>query len=270
MSARDLPVDFLAGPGCQLRPGAYVAPGTTLGQRVQVGPNASFVDPEPGQAAAVAEDDVQIGAGAVIFPALTLGRGAVVRAGAVVQRSVPPGAIVEGHPAAIVGYVNMTPALQALQGERRREADDRTSRVVATGVKGVTVHNLPLVADLRGDLTVGEFPRDVPFAPKRYFIVFGVPGREVRGEHAHWRCHQFLVCVKGRVSVVADDGTQRVEVALDAPNRGLYLPPMTWATQYKHSSDAVLLVFASDHYDGADYIRDYDRFIAAVQGDMQP
>jgi len=267
MSARDLPVDVLAGPGCQLRPGAYVAPGTTLGQQVWVGPNASFVDPEPGQAAAVAEDGVQIGAGAVIFPALTLGRACVVRPGAVVQRSVPPGAIVEGHPAAIVGYVNMTPALQ---GERRRAEDDRTSRVVATGVRGVTVHNLPLVSDLRGDLTVGEFPRDVPFDPRRYFIVFGVPGREVRGEHAHWRCHQFLVCVKGHMSVVADDGAQRVEVALDAPNRGLYLPPLTWATQYKHSSDAVLLVFASDHYDSADYIRDYDRFLAAVHGGDQP
>jgi dTDP-4-dehydrorhamnose 3,5-epimerase-like enzyme len=261
MSARDLPDSFAAGPGCRLGPGAYVAAGTTLGRQVQVGPNVSFVDPEPGQAGAVVEDGVSIGAGAVIFAALTLGRGCLVRPGAVVQRSVPPLAVVEGHPAGIVGYVNMAPPMRL---ERKRAEDDRTGRVVPTGVRGVTVHNLPLVTDLRGDLTVGEFPRDVPFQPRRYFVVFGVPGREVRGEHAHRRCHQFLVCVKGSMSVVADDGAQRVEVALDAPNRGLYLPPLTWGTQYKHSSDAVLLVFASDPYDAADYIRDYDRFIAAV------
>ena len=92
----------------------------------------------------------------------------------------------------------------------------------------------------------------------------GVPGREVRGEHAHRRCKQFLVCVRGQFSVVADDGQQRVEVSLDSPNRGLYLPPMTWGIQYKHSADAVMLVFASDHYDASDYIRSYDQFIAEL------
>ncbi len=58
-----------------------------------------------------------------------------------------------------------------------------------------------------------------------------------------------------------DDGTSSEEVALDAPNVGLYVPPMIWAVQYKYSSDAMLLVFASDHYDPADYIRDYDEFV---------
>lgn len=250
------------GEGCDVRSGAVLCAGTRLGAGVRVGPNAVFVEPEAGQGACCVEALVQIGANAVLHPGITIGADARVRPGAVVTRSVPAGAIVDGNPAAIVGYVNMVP--QALAAPRA-SADDRQARIVATAVRGVTVHNLPLHADLRGDLTVGEFLRDVPFAPQRYFIVMGVPNREVRGEHAHRRCQQFLVCVRGSCSVVADDGQQRVEVALDAPNRGLYLPAMTWGTQYKHSPDAVLLVFASDHYDGADYIREYGQFMLAVK-----
>jgi dTDP-4-dehydrorhamnose 3,5-epimerase-like enzyme len=128
-------------------------------------------------------------------------------------------------------------------------------------VRGVTVHSLPVIADLRGDLSVGDFEREIPFVPRRYFIVFNVPNREVRGEHAHRQCHEFLVCVRGSCAVIADDGTQRTEVVLDAPNLGVLLPAMTWRTQYKHSPDALLLAFASEYYDPMDYIRDYDEFL---------
>lgn len=254
------------GAHCVVRSGAYLASGTQLGERVYVGPNVAFSDAEGDAAAAVVESGAYIGANAVIAAGVRLARDCRVRPGSVVMRSVPTGAIVEGNPAAIVGYVNApAPATEA----RRRAVDDRESRIVTTVVKDVTVHNMPVIMDLRGDLTVGEFLRDVPFQPMRYFVVFGVPGREVRGEHAHRRCKQFLVCVRGQFSVVADDGQQRVEVSLDAPNRGLYLPPMTWGIQYKHSADAVMLVFASDHYDASDYIRSYDQFIAEVSGQAQ-
>jgi len=80
--------------------------------------------------------------------------------------------------------------------------------------------------------------------------------------HAHRRLHQFLVCVHGRCRVVADDGTHSQEFALDAPDLGLYIPPMTWAVQYRYSSDAVLMALASAAYDPADYIRDYAEFQA--------
>jgi hypothetical protein len=102
----------------------------------------------------------------------------------------------------------------------------------------------------------------VPFIPKRYYLVFDVPSRRVRGEHAHLTCEQFLVCVAGSLSVVADDGMIREEFLLDSKNLGLYLPPMTWGVQYRFSSDAILLVFASDYYESADYIRDYREFKA--------
>jgi hypothetical protein len=78
-------------------------------------------------------------------------------------------------------------------------------------------------------------------------------------------CHQFLIAVKGGLRVVADDGEHREEVVLDRSNLGLYLPPMTWGIQYRYSSDAILLVFASDYYDSADYIRNYSEFLEAVK-----
>jgi dTDP-4-dehydrorhamnose 3,5-epimerase-like enzyme len=132
-------------------------------------------------------------------------------------------------------------------------------------VAGVTVHRLTHVVDLRGSLTAGEFTSEIPFTPQRYFCVFEVPGKEVRGEHAHRECEQFLVCARGSVSVVVDDGTRSEEVVLENPATGLYVPPMIWAVQYRYSADALLLVFASHHYDAADYIRDYDAFLATVQ-----
>jgi hypothetical protein len=134
-------------------------------------------------------------------------------------------------------------------------------------VRGVTLHRFPRIFDLRGNLTVGEFGSSVPFLPKRYFIVFDVPNVEVRGEHAHRSCAQFLVCVRGQCSVVADDGTRREEFLLDDPSLGLYLPPMTWGIQYKYSADGVLLVFASELYESAEYIRDYDEFRQLVAGE---
>jgi UDP-2-acetamido-3-amino-2,3-dideoxy-glucuronate N-acetyltransferase len=179
----------------------------------------------------------------------------MIGAGAVVTRSVPPNAIVVGNPAKIVGYVdadrrefNSTPPAKAAANVRK------------TTVEGVTLHQMPVMSDIRGQLSVGEFDRSVPFPVKRYFMVYGVPSKETRGEHAHRECHQFLICVRGSCSVVADDGKTREEFLLNRPDIGIHLPPMTWGIQYKYSEDAVLLVFASHYYDNADYIRGYSEF----------
>ena len=120
--------------------------------------------------------------------------------------------------------------------------------------------DLPRVLDSRGNLTVGEFGKTIPFDAKRYLIGFHVPLVEVRGEHAHKECHQFLICARGKISAIADDGFNRQEFVLDRPDLGLYLPPKVWGVQYKYSPDALLLVFASHYYDNADYIRDYSEF----------
>jgi UDP-2-acetamido-3-amino-2,3-dideoxy-glucuronate N-acetyltransferase len=267
------------GPGCVIRAGAYIGAGVQLGEGVEVGVNAVLVDavaaPEPGAdglgqpsgkpAGTLVQAGVRIGANASVHAGLVIAARAELRPGAVVTRSVPPNAIVEGNPAYIVGYVNTAlephPGLGHSHGGASKAAESAVERTV---VSGVTVHHFPVISDLRGDLTVGEFDKQIPFAPKRYFMVFGVPNREIRGEHAHRRCHQFLICLRGSCAVVADDGTRRVEIELDAPNRGLYLPPMTWGIQYKYSPEALLLVFASDYYDAGDYIRDYAQFNAEV------
>jgi hypothetical protein len=102
---------------------------------------------------------------------------------------------------------------------------------------------------------------DLPFVPKRFFVVRDVPSRDVRGEHAHRELHQFLVCVAGECSLVVDDGATRRELRLDSPSVGVHLPPRVWAVQYRFSPDAVLLVLASHAYDAADYIRDYGEFV---------
>lgn len=135
----------------------------------------------------------------------------------------------------------------------------------ATRVKNVTLHRLTTVLDLRGHLIAGEFGRDIPFTPQRYFLVFNVPNSESRGEHAHLQCKQFLVALKGSINVIADDGASREEFVLNEPNIGLYLPEMTWAVQYRYVDDAVLLVFASDYYDAGDYIRDYSEFLTLIK-----
>lgn len=130
------------------------------------------------------------------------------------------------------------------------------------GVGRCSLHQLRLIDDMRGALSVGEFERDIPFTPKRYFLISGVPTRQVRGKHAHKRCHQFLICVRGSCLVLLDDGKHRREITLDRPDLGVYLPPMIWGTQHTYSADAMLLVFASEHYDSDEYIRSYDEFCA--------
>jgi hypothetical protein len=119
---------------------------------------------------------------------------------------------------------------------------------------------------MRGRLSAGEVGAHIPFTPQRYFVVFDVPGKHVRGEHAHKACHQFLVAVRGSVTLVVDDGTHAEEIVLDEPGLGVYVPPNVWAIQYRYSPDALLLVLASHPYDPSDYIRDYDEFLRAVSG----
>ncbi len=263
--------DVVVGDRVTIKCGVQLWDGITLEDDVFVGPNATFTnDPFPRSRQhpeafprTLVQRGASIGANATILPGITIGTSAMVGAGAVVLRSVPPHAIVVGNPARIVGYVDATRKDAAPPGNPSHEA---SAAVRPSRVRGVNVHRLPRVEDLRGNLTVGEFDQSIPFAVKRYFMVFEVPSVEVRGEHAHRQCHQFLICAHGSVSVVADDGTSREEFRLDDPCVGLHLPPMTWGVQYRYSPDAVLLVFASEHYDAADYIRDYQAFLDAVAG----
>ncbi|RLT31699.1 MAG: isomerase [Chloroflexi bacterium] len=245
-------------PDATILPGAYIEAGVTLGHRITVGANSVVLAGE--QTSTRIEDDVWIGANCTIYGDVVIGARARIDHGSVVTTSVPPKAVVMGNPAKIVGYVD-TPIYD--HGIAQTRVSNTTS--IASAVKGVALYTLKYVPDMRGALSVGEFHRDIPFAPKRYFLVLGVPTAETRGEHAHIACHQFLIAVTGSVAVVADDGTNRQEFILDRPHAGLYLPPLTWGIQYRYSSDAVLLVFASDYYEPDDYIRDYKQFVDYVR-----
>ncbi|MGL4650805.1 MAG: WxcM-like domain-containing protein, partial [Caldilineaceae bacterium] len=199
-----------------------------------------------------------VGANATILPGVTVGRNAMVLAGAVVTADVPPNAIVAGNPARIQGYATTSPAHIVA-------APRQTQPVPPSSIAGVQLVMLPEYVDMRGSLAVGQVGAALPFAPQRFFLVYQVPSKDVRGEHAHRTLQQFLVCVQGSLAVVVDDGTRREEYLLDQPTVGLVVPPMVWATQYKYSSDAVLLVLASAAYDADDYIRDYEEYLSLVQ-----
>lgn len=245
-----------------VKSGVQLWDGIVLENDVFIGPNVTFANDKYSRSAStsdcfektIVKSGASIGAGATILPKITIGSKAMVGAGAVVSRNVPDNAIVVGNPARIIGYVST-------ENNKKISALSVKTEPELIKVKGVTLHEFPLIRDLRGNLTVGEFNKEIPFSPKRYFSVFDVPNKDVRGEHAHKECHQFLVCIKGSCHVVADDGKQRQEFILDKPNKGIYLPPMVWGVQYKYSADAVLMVFASDHYDPDDYIRDYSEFV---------
>jgi len=260
--------DVRVGDRVTVKCGVQLWNGVELEDDVFIGPNVTFTNdlfprsrqPPSTWARTRIEKGASIGANATILANTTIGQNAMVGAGAVVTHPVPPNSIVVGNPAKIVGYVNA----QGGPAPGAKEAYGPTGPE-ASRVKGVQLIPLRYVPDLRGALSPGEFGRDIPFAPQRYFLVFDVPTAKTRGEHAHIECHQFLLAVKGSVSVVADDGEQREEFQLNRPNLGVYLPPMTWAIQYRYSADAVLLVFASHHYDAADYIRNYADFLARVR-----
>jgi UDP-2-acetamido-3-amino-2,3-dideoxy-glucuronate N-acetyltransferase len=247
--------------------------GVQLSDDVFVGPNATFTnDPFPrsrrwheDDARTVVHAGASIGANATILPGLEIGQGAMIGAGAVVTRSVPPHAIVTGNPARIKGYSQTASPELAIPEPAAPELGR-----AQLGVGGAYLQRFAEFSDLRGRLTAGEMPSDeIPFVPKRWFLVYDVPSREVRGEHAHRVCHQFLVCVSGRVSVAVDDGERRGEVLLDKRSLGVYIPPLIWGSQFRYETDAVLLVLASHPYDPDDYIREYDQFLREARDGLQ-
>jgi UDP-2-acetamido-3-amino-2,3-dideoxy-glucuronate N-acetyltransferase len=263
--------DVIIGDRVTIKCGVFLWDGTRIEDDVFVGPNVAFTNDlyprskhykEPGRT--VVRRGASIGANATILSNITVGMNAMVGAGAVVTKDVPPNAIVVGNPARIKGYVS---GLSSGNGVSPQREHNISSPQPVTEVRGVRIIKMPKVEDLRGCLTYGEVDAHLPFVPMRIFMVYDVPSKDVRGEHAHRRLEQLLVCVRGSCAVVADDGENRGEILLTSSDAALYLPPMVWGTQYKYSEDAVLLVLASHKYDSGDYIRDYDEFLREVRGE---
>lgn len=252
--------DVVVGDRVTVKSGVQLWDGVRLGDDVFVGPNVTFANdrfprskkyPEAFLTTTVA-DGASLGAGSVILPGIRIGRNAMVGAGAVVTKDVPANAVVVGNPARIVGYADATTVATVASAPLETTALTGPGRLIP----------LKVASDLRGSLTAIELTSELPFVPARFFAVFDVPSTDVRGAHAHRRCEQVLVCLRGSVACIVDDGVTREQVRLDRPSIGLYMPPMTWGTQYQYSPDAVLGVFASLPYDGADYIREYETFLS--------
>jgi acetyltransferase-like isoleucine patch superfamily enzyme/dTDP-4-dehydrorhamnose 3,5-epimerase-like enzyme len=260
--------DVIIGDRVTIKSGVQLWDGLRVEDDVFIGPNVTFSNDKFPRSKAypekfletLIEKGASIGAGAVILPGIIIGTGAMIGAGAIVTKSVPPFAIVTSPAAKISGYVDSDLFLPSCE-----PTELATKIGIPVGVGEVSLHNLKRVKDPRGELCVGEFMKDIPFIPKRYFLIFNVPEGKVRGEHAHYNCQQFLVCVKGSCTIVVDDGISRAEVHLETAEQGIYLPPLTWGTLYQYSSDAVLLAFTSEYYDANDYIHTYQQFCALTQ-----
>ncbi|WP_180980131.1 WxcM-like domain-containing protein [Vibrio diazotrophicus] len=275
--------DAEIGSDCNICDGVFIENDVTIGNRVTIkcgvqlwdgiiihdevfiGPNVTFSNdkyPRSQQypekfAQTIVEQGASIGANATILPGVVIGKGAMVGAGSVVTSSVPPYATVIGNPARIVNYNTELLGSDIVFNPNLKEK--------GLSVKGCKLVKLPAFHDMRGSLVACEYDTDLPFTPKRSFLVHYVKTDKVRGEHAHKECLQFLIAVSGELSVVVDDGISRQEVRLNSPEFGLYIPNKVWGVQYKFSKDAVLMVYASDTYKDADYIRDYDEFICYVK-----
>ncbi len=124
---------------------------------------------------------------------------------------------------------------------------------------------LPRIVDPRGNLTVAEAHKQLPFAIKRAYWVYDVPGGESRGGHAHKQCREFIVALSGSFTVTIDDGKNKSTFLLNHPWEGLLVETNMWRTLDDFSSGAVCLVLASDEYDEDDYIREYPDFIHYIQ-----
>ena len=121
------------------------------------------------------------------------------------------------------------------------------------------------LGDERGKLVVIEGNQAIPFNIKRVFYIYDSDSTVVRGQHANRESEFVLINGAGHSKVRITDGKEELIVKLDKPMMGVYLPKMIWKDMYEFSSDSVLLCLASTHYDGSEYIRDYEEYVKIME-----
>lgn len=125
------------------------------------------------------------------------------------------------------------------------------------------------LGDDRGKLVVIEGNQSIPFDIKRVFYIYDSNNDVIRGQHANKNSEFVLINVTGKSKVRITDGDEEMVVELDKPMMGVYIPRMIWKDMYDFSSDSVLLVLASTHYDGREYIRDYDEYLKILKSENE-
>ncbi len=121
---------------------------------------------------------------------------------------------------------------------------------------------LPKISDPRGNLSVIEEFRQIPFKIERTYWIYDVPGGESRGGHAYRENQEFIVALSGSFDVVLDDGVEKTTYSLNRSYNGLYVPKGLWREMNNFSTNSLALVLSSTKYDEDDYIRDYEEFLA--------
>lgn len=129
-----------------------------------------------------------------------------------------------------------------------------------TTINDCKIIDLRKICDPRGNLTPVEGAQDIPFDIKRVYYLYDVPSGQSRGGHAHKELQQLIVAANGSFTITLDDGTDKKSYTLNRPYQGLLIVPGIWRVLDDFSSGAVLLCLASEHYEEADYIRNYREF----------
>ena len=119
---------------------------------------------------------------------------------------------------------------------------------------------LPKILDSRGNLSFVEGEKHIPFEIKRTYLIYDVPGGEIRGSHAYRENEEFIIALSGSFDIVLHDGRQEFKYSLNRSYMGLYVPKMFWRTMENFSTNSLALVLASTTFQVEDYIRDFEKF----------
>ncbi|MGJ1224611.1 MULTISPECIES: sugar 3,4-ketoisomerase [Sphingobacterium] len=128
--------------------------------------------------------------------------------------------------------------------------------------------DLPLIHNQKGNITVLENDKSVPFEIKRIYYLYDVPYAAERGGHAHYELQQFVVAACGSFTFILDDGVNKREVFLNSPRKALHIKPGIWREMKDFSGGSICLVLASSLYSEKDYIRDYQEFLNYRMDDL--
>lgn len=128
-------------------------------------------------------------------------------------------------------------------------------------INDVKLVELPKFCDPRGNLSFAEQDNHIPFAIKRTYWIYDVPGGESRGGHAYKMTDEFIIAISGSFDVTIDDGVEKKTFTLNRSYYGLYIPKGLWRSMENFSTNSLALEFASTTYDRSDYVEDYDEFV---------
>lgn len=128
-------------------------------------------------------------------------------------------------------------------------------------LQDVRVIELPKILDRRGNLSIVEENKEIPFKIKRTYWIYDVPGGEIRGGHAYNENQEFIIALSGSFDIIIDDGKARRKFSLNRSYYGLYVSQQLWRQIENFSTNSLALVLSSTIYDENDYIREYEKFL---------